>query len=339
MKTKIVPLLLVLIMSTAVISGCFPQAPVVTQPPSPIDLTEAVLFAQATLTKAALEQEVIKYMTQQAMPTDTSTPEDTHTPTMTDTATPTDTPTLTNTPTLTDTPTVTNTATNTQVPPTATNTQVPPTKTKTPTLAPTSTPVRINFETGATNAFLESSVKAYQVKRYVFWAAKGQLTEVTLQTGEDAYIGIMSKAGTVLLAPSSGKVFYRDYLPANGDYYIDVYAKAVDANFGLNLMIPQRLSFDPGSYGMEFDDDVKKGSAHNYVVKAMKDQIITVEVEPGSEVYLTIWGKDGTVLLSGMGGLNEFSGKLPSTQDWLVNVHAIYGTGTQDYHFEIDIRY
>jgi hypothetical protein len=198
--------------------------------------------------------------------------------------------------------------------------------------------VRISFETGATNASVMGTVAAYNVQRYVFWAAEDQLIDVSLTSGQDAYITIKSKSGTVLLGAAAEQQFYRGYLPASGDYYIDIHAGGENVNFGLYLMIPQRLSFAVGTYGMTFDDDVPAGGVHNYMVYAFSGQTLTVSVVPAGEVALSIWGKDGTVLMSAMGEGNTFEGELPSTQDWIINVRAIPGTGTQDYTFSIDIR-
>jgi hypothetical protein len=329
MKSKKMQLLLVLTFVAALVVGCKPVAPV-TETAAPIEMTQAALFAQATLTRVALENEVIKYLTQQALPTNTQVPEVVP-PTATNTAIP---PTATNT-------AIPPTATNTAIPPTATHTAVPPTATKTsvpPTTAPIPPAVRISFETGATNASVMGTVAAYNVQRYVFWAAEDQLIDVSLTSGQDAYITIKSKSGTVLLGAAAEQQFYRGYLPASGDYYIDIHAGGENVNFGLYLMIPQRLSFAVGTYGMTFDDDVPAGGVHNYMVYAFSGQTLTVSVVPAGEVALSIWGKDGTVLMSAMGEGNTFEGELPSTQDWIINVRAIPGTGTQDYTFSIDIR-
>jgi len=119
-----------LFIALVVLSGCFPSTPAT---PSSAEQTQAALFAQATLTKVAIEADIA---TQQALPTDI--PEPTAT-------TPADTP-----------------------EPTATT----PADTPTPTLAPTTAPptadmpeVRISFEPNTTNAVVMGTVLAYQTQR------------------------------------------------------------------------------------------------------------------------------------------------------------------------------
>lgn len=288
--------------------------------PMPLELTQAALFAGATQTRAVLETQVSDLLTQQAAASATLAEA---LPTATNTEIP---PTFT--------PTLEPTATNTSVPPTATNTNVPPTQPPAPT---TISAVRLNFEANATNTSVMGTVGANQVMRYVFWAAEDQLIDVSLTTAQDASLRVSSAGGYVLLDEDDGKQAYRGYLPASGDYYLEIHAGADLVNFGLYLMIPERLSFEPGEIGMDFVDEVPKGSVHNYILYAFKDQDMVVEVYPEGKVALSIWGVDGTVLLSGMGDSNTFVGVLPLTQDWIINVRAMPGTGMQSYDFSITI--
>lgn len=295
--------------------------------PSPLELTQALLFAGATQTRAVLETQVSDLLTQQAIASATLTEE---LPTATNTEIP---PTFT--------PTLEPTATNTSVPPTATNTSVPPTATNTnipPTQAPTAIPaVRLTFAPNGTNTSVMGTVAANQLMRYVFWAAEDQLIDVSLTTAQTASLRIASKSGIVLLDEDEGHQAYRGYLPASGDYYLEIHAGGDLVSFGLYLMIPERLTFEPGEIGMDFVDEVPKGGVHNYILYAFKDQEMVVEVYPDGKVSLSIWGVDGTVLLSGMGESNTFVGDLPLTQDWIINVRAIPGTGMQSYDFSITI--
>ena len=117
--------------------------------------TQVALFAEATLTKAAMLAQAEQTATAMAIqPTATSIP-----------------PTATSVP-----------PTATTVPPTATNvpaatvTPVPPTATTGPTTAPDKV-YRLNFATGTTNVTADGQMSANTTRRYVFWANKSQLMD------------------------------------------------------------------------------------------------------------------------------------------------------------------
>ena len=60
-----------------------------------------------------------------------------------------------------------------------------------------------------------------------------------------------------------------------------------------------------------------------------------VNATPEGMVRLIIYGADGTVLMSGMGGGASFSGTLPSDQDYIVTVDA--GPSAVTYSLEVSI--
>ena len=207
-----------------------------------------------------------------------------------------------------------------------------------PTAVPTIPEVRINFATGTTNASVVGSVAAYKSQRYVFWAAKDQLIDVSLSSGQDAAISISSRAGTVLLSPMGNAKSYRGYLPASGDWFIDIRAGASNANFELYLMIPQRLSFATGTYGLTTTGSVPAGRVHNFIAWAAAGQTLKMSVAPVGSLALSIYGVDGTVLLSSMGESTSYEGVLPSSQDYIINIRSMPGTGSYPFTFTIDIH-
>ena len=292
-----------LFIALVVLSGCFPSTPAT---PSSAEQTQAALFAQATLTKVAIEADIA---TQQALPTDI--PEPTAT-------TPADTP-----------------------EPTATTSADTPT----PTLAPTTAPptadmpeVRISFEPNTTNAVVMGTVLAYQTQRYVAYAFEGQLLDITLTSGQDAALSIFGRDGTVLLSPMGDQMRFRGYLPATQDYLIDVRAAGTNANFNMYIMIPQRLSFAAGAHSLVINGNVKASGDHNFIAHGLAGQTMKVTVEPGGDLALTIYGIDGTILMGSHNFGNTFEGTLPSSQDYIINVDSGPGTGMRPFTLTLDIQ-
>lgn len=299
------------------LAGCsYPQPTT-----SPSDsATQVALFAQATLTKAAVEAQAQQTSTALAIQ-----------PTNTQTSIP---ATATNIP-----PTATNIPpTATTVPPTATNvptvvvTPIQPTSTKAPTAVPTTAPgqaIRLSFASGTTNITTEGQMNANTTRRYVFWANKDQLMDISLNGASGAYIAISSASGTKLVEFSQGWTWYRDYVPEKGDWYIDIKAGKSDTGYSLYLAIPQRLSFAPNTSSMTAKATIPAGKTHNFIAWANEGQTLEVSVSPSQNFWLSIWHVDGTVLLSGLSHLSSYEGELPEAGDYIISVISGAATPTE----------
>jgi hypothetical protein len=131
---------------------------------------------------------------------------------------------------------------------------------------------------------------------------------------------------------------FRGYLPSTQDWFIDIRAAGSNANFGLYLMIPERINFASGAHEITLTSYVPAGGRHNYIAYALAGQQMSVSVTPGGNLALSVWGIDGTVLMSGMGESNTFIGTLPVSQDWIINVRSAPGVGNRNYTFWMDIQ-
>ena len=270
---------------------------------SPSDsATQVALFAQATLTKAAVEAQAQQTATAIVLQ-----------PTNTATSIP---PTPTSVP-----------PTATSIPPTATNvptvvvTPVQPTATTAPGQA-----VRLNFATGTTNITAEGHLAANAIQRFVFWADKNQLMDIS---SSGAYIAITSPSGKKLVEFDQLWTWYRGYTSEQGDWYLDIKAGNYDRDYSLYLAIPQRLSFEPGTSSMTAKATLPAGKVHNFVAWANKGQTLKVSISPTQNFKLSIWHVDGTVLLSGMGDSTSFEGELPEAGDYIINVTSGAATSTE----------
>ena len=270
---------------------------------SPSDsATQVALFAQATLTKAAVEAQAQQTATAIVLQ-----------PTNTATSIP---PTPTSVP-----------PTATSIPPTATNvptvvvTPVQPTATTAPGQA-----VRLNFATGTTNITAEGHLAANAIQRFVCWADKNQLMDIS---SSGAYIAITSPSGKKMVEFDQLWTWYRGYTSEQGDWYLDIKAGNYDRDYSLYLAIPQRLSFEPGTSSMTAKATIPAGKVHNFVAWANKGQTLKVSISPTQNFKLSIWHVDGTVLLSGMGDSTSFEGELPEAGDYIINVTSGAATSTE----------
>lgn len=213
------------------------------------------------------------------------------------------------------------------------------------------TPKRINFPVGGITATRSGVLTMGGMDRYVIKANGGQTMNVTAASGNNNVILIIfGKDGTVLLSDHVDASSWSGVLPSTQDYYIDV--RAIDgtsANYSLTVTIPpdppspphpqiQRVRFAPGTISATVHGQVTPGGNNEYVLKASANQEMLVSTSAEEQaIGISVVGADGTVLQSPMGGLPNFSGELPSTQDYFITV-SIQGEGFADYSMTITVE-
>jgi hypothetical protein len=186
-------------------------------------------------------------------------------------------------------------------------------------------PQRISFELGATSASLEGHLNPYQGHDYILRAQAGQLMEINItpdNPDNNLQLIIYGVDGSVLRSGMGDGSTFRGELPFSEDYIVTVRAGDRAVSFNMNVIIPQRISFQPGAISGAVTGKLSAYHSQYYVLRAMKNQTMQVEVLPGNNVKLIIYGADGTVLKSGMGEGASFTGVLPSSQDYILVVNA-----------------
>lgn len=232
-------------------------------------------------------------------------------------------------------------ATATPVPPTLpppTNTPLPPTETSVAELPPT----RIQFATGATSALVDDTVQPAATNRYVLRASAGQVMQVYLWPYQQANLlmAIWGADGDVLMSGRARADRWSGVLRATQDYYISVAVAdgSTAVSYALEVVIPERIQFATGATSALLRGGLPPAGAHNYVLKAAAGQAMTVQLTAAHGLGLiVIWGADGTVLISDHADATEWSGVLPSTQDYYIDVRSIADASLIDYALQIII--
>jgi hypothetical protein len=186
-----------------------------------------------------------------------------------------------------------------------------------------SIPERISFERGTTSASIEDDLGTARSHDYILRAAAGQLMEINVtpdDSDDSLQLIIYGADGTVLRSGMGEGSSFRGELPESQDYIVTVRAVDDDVSFTMDVIIPVRIKFDPGDDSDSVKGKLKAYRSQYYVLRAMKNQTMQVNVTSGDGVQLIIYGADGTVLKSGMGEGDSFDGKLPSTQDYVLVV-------------------
>jgi hypothetical protein len=199
-----------------------------------------------------------------------------------------------------------------------------------------SIPKRISFARGRTSATLEGRVNPHQSLDYILRARAGQLMEISVSPESSVQLIIYGVDGTVLRSGMGEGSSFRGELPVSQDYFVTVRAGTEAVSYTLSAIIPQRIRFQPGAISASVRGSLPSSQSQYYVLRAKKDQTMQVQVTPSEAVQLIIYGADGTVLRSGMGEGASFSGKLPSSQDYVVVVRT--GSKAAAYRLDVTIR-
>jgi len=200
-------------------------------------------------------------------------------------------------------------------------------------------PVRVRFDRGATSDSLEGHLKAHQGLDYILRAGEGQVLEINATpetTDETLQLVIYGVDGTVLRSGMGEGSSFRGELPDDGDYIVRVRAGEDATDFTLDVIIPQRIRFRSGAFSGSVRTWLPAGHSQYYVLRAMEDQNMRVEVTPGKDLELMIYGVDGDVLQDWTKARAGFRGDLPGTQDYILAVRA--GSDPVSYTLRVTIR-
>ncbi len=202
----------------------------------------------------------------------------------------------------------------------------------------------IQFALGATEAAVQGQIPANGFATYSINAQAGQSVELTLSSNSpSARLAVLSPTG-VPLAPQRGNpegTYWQSTLPAGGNYIIQVLAgnAAPVANFGLNVTIPVRVTFAPGAVSAQVQGATAESRVVTYLLKANGGQTMTVILNaPPNSAGITIYGmQDGQPLIRSQSGATSWTGQLPMTQDYVIQV-VPFGNGAVNYTLDMTVQ-
>lgn len=83
---------------------------------------------------------------------------------------------------------------------------------------------------------------------------------------------------------------------------------------------PRRIRFAEGATSATVFDTLQSNGVNRYILRALGDQSLIVDITAPNPVLLRVWGMDGTVLKQQVGGTTHWEGELPSTQDYVLEL-------------------
>ena len=220
-----------------------------------------------------------------------------------------------------------------------------------PPLNPTTVsddPRRISFPAGGTTATIQGVTATPGLDRFVIRALAGQTMSVNISSTQGPAILIIYGAdGNVLISDHAGATTWSGQLPTTQDYLIDTRSVGNAAvNFTLQVTIPplssdpqpRRIAFPPGGTTATQQSILAAGGMDRWVLRALAGQTMTVNTSTAAgQVVLIIWGvQDGNVLISDHAGATSWTGLLPTTEDYYIDVRSV-GSVPANYSLQVTI--
>jgi hypothetical protein len=184
-------------------------------------------------------------------------------------------------------------------------------------------------------------VAANGTVRYVLRVLAGQSMTVNFApVADNVTIQISGADGNVLV--SGGAKFTTGTFPllVTQDYFITVISsRNTPTNYTLQVTIPplqlstaatptstpRRISFAVGEMSALVNGSTFTPGQDRFVIRALAGQTMWVNLigMPPNPAMFVIYGADGNVLISDHAGASTWTGELPSTQDYYIDVRSV----------------
>jgi hypothetical protein len=209
--------------------------------------------------------------------------------------------------------------------PVPTNTKKPPSQpsaTSNPPGPPPATGARVfAFAAGATSGDVTGHLNASGQASYYFGAGAGQiLLAAAYSKNDNVYMVISGADGSTLVSAADQFTNFQSKLPKTQAYYVTVFAGGGDSDYDLQIILPFNIVFSPGAISATVNGSLASNQTNYYLLRALKGQTMTDTLtSPHGDVFLTVYGiTDGQPLVRSAMGQTTWSGKLPLTQDYMI---------------------
>lgn len=184
----------------------------------------------------------------------------------------------------------------------------------------------IQFAPGETMAQISSTINAATCLRYDFYAGNDQnlLTSITSDNSQ-VNLGLSDNTGALYVSNAYRQTYFHQLLSKTTTYHLDVCNPASSASkFDLTFVLPARIRFAAGTYGMTLSGSVKANGVVSYTALGGPARTMNVQLQSGTlqpSAYLRISGvDDGVVYLDHQMKQSSWTGYLPIKQDYLIEV-------------------
>ena len=200
---------------------------------------------------------------------------------------------------------------------------------------------RITFSPGGTGAVVTGQVGRYPaLDHWVIRVNAGQTLNVQVASSSGTAILIINGAnGAVLLSGQARAPNFAAVVPVTQDYFIDVAdISGAGSTYTLTVNVPplvqssvtaQRIYFAPGAVSATVTGQSSANGLSQWVIRILAGQQLNAQLTfTSGNAILIVYGADGTVLQTDHVGASSFSGVVPITEDYFIDVRDTSGIGS-----------
>jgi hypothetical protein len=175
---------------------------------------------------------------------------------------------------------------------------------------------------GTTAGVVQGSIGPGQVQTYTLGAGASQpLTLILDSANDDVTLGVLGPGGNTLLSTASKYTRWQMVLPSTGLYTVQVVGGATTQDYLLTFKLPLRVSFASGATSATLNGTTVRGYLFSYAVYCSGGQTMTASLNvPATTATIDIYGMISGTLLDISAHANTWTGLLPRTQDYVIEV-------------------
>jgi hypothetical protein len=169
---------------------------------------------------------------------------------------------------------------------------------------------------------VQGTIQPGQVVTYTLGADQSQpLTLIMKSPNNDVTLGVFRSNGNTLLDPASKYTRWQMALPGSEVYTVQVIGGATTEDYTLTVKLPQVVHFASGATSTELNGTTANGYLYSYSLSGGAGQTMTASLNvPSSTAYIDIYGLYSGTLLNASAGVNTWTGVLPQTEDYVIEV-------------------
>ena len=180
----------------------------------------------------------------------------------------------------------------------------------------------IVMQAGTTAAVVQGTAQAGQVITYTLAAGRSQPMILIMSSPDnDVTLGVFEPNGSILLDPADKWTRWQALLPQTETYTIQVIGGATAEDYTLTAKVPQRVNFASAAISLTLKGSTVNGYVFSYALRCQANQTMTVTLDiPASSAYIDIFGLSSGSLVSSSAKASTWTGALPQTQDYVIEV-------------------
>lgn len=196
------------------------------------------------------------------------------------------------------------------------------TMTPTLTLTPITTGTAIVFSPGATAAVRTGNLQPGEQDSYTLAAQKNQAMILIVDSQyHDISLGVYRQDASILLDPSFKWNTLQWILPGTETYTIKVIGHTVQEDYTLTVKVASQLNPISAGSSRTITGSTVNGYVFSYGLNCQAGKTISLSLNvPASSAYLDVFGIATGPVLDQSLHLTSWSGVLPSTQNYIIEV-------------------